>query len=60
MADYEQPVSAESPVAASASILILVMRRLRVPLVTIILVYAVSVLGLSLIPASTPRAPRRR
>ena len=53
MADNEQQAqaaSAESPVAASASILILVMRRMRVPLVTIILVYAVSVLGLSLIP----------
>ena len=54
MADKDQTAqaaaNAESPVAASASIFILVMRRMRVPLVTIILVYAVSVLGLSLIP----------
>lgn len=50
-----------SPAAASASIVLLVSRRMRAPLVTLILVYAVSVLGLSLIPGvdaqGRPAAP---
>lgn len=53
MANSEQsaePGGANSPVAASASILMLVLRRMRVPLATVILVYAVSVMGLALIP----------
>lgn len=39
-----------APGAASASVLLLVMRRMRAPLATIVLMYAVSVLGLALIP----------
>ena len=52
MADEErsQGGTGDSPVAASASILILVMRRMRAPLATILIVYALSVLGLTLIP----------
>lgn len=50
-----------APGPASASVLLLVVRRMRAPLVTIILVYAVSVLGLALIPGADadgrPAAP---
>ena len=37
-------------------VLFLVLRRLRSPLITLIAVYAISVGGLALIPASTPPA----
>lgn len=50
-----------APGPASASVLLLVVRRMRAPLVTIILVYAVSVLGLAMIPGvdadGRPAAP---
>ena len=41
------------PAAGSTSILLLLLRRMRAPLITLIAVYAVSILGLTLVPGVT-------
>lgn len=42
--------AADAPTASSASIVLIVSRRMRAPLVTLILVYTISVFGLAVIP----------
>jgi hypothetical protein len=43
-----------------SDILFLILRRLRAPLITVIVVYAISVGGLALIPGVTPKASAYR
>lgn len=61
MPDHPLPDPSATTDAANNSILILVLRRMRAPLITIVLVYAVSILGLTQIPGvdaeGRPAAP---
>lgn len=61
MPERSKAVEALAPQAGGASILLLVLRRMRAPLITIILVYAISIFGLTRIPgvdaAGQPAAP---
>ena len=48
------PAAAASGLAPSTGAIFLVLRRMRVPLIVLILVFAISVLGLTLIPGAQP------
>ena len=50
----QAPLAAAASAAAASAAIFLILRRMRAPLITLILIFAISVLGLTFIPGQHP------